>query len=376
MALRCVPILSGRLPGARGALAAGGPGCPIVLRILQIGLGPLGRRIAADLVARGLGDLAGAVDSAPELAGRSLKRLVPGSRCPSKVLGGLDQFDRWRDVDAAVVATSSGLEQCAPTFLALLERGLAVVSTCEELVWPWQSQPSAARALDEAAKRRGGRLLGTGVNPGFVMDALPLFASGVCRRVEHVRVERFQDASDRRVPFQRKIGVGLSAEEFMAAVKARELRHVGLFESLHFLAHHLGLAVDHWDEEIGMIAAAKPLASALGRIQRGRAAGVEQLARGYAGEQCLIELHFRAAIGLADPRDRIAIEGEPAIDLCIAGGIHGDVATAAIVLNAIGPLRAAAPGLHSMASIAVPACAPAVRSRGAVRSARRAVTGP
>lgn len=328
-----------------------------MLRILQVGLGPLGQKIAGDLAARRLGEVVAAVDHAPKLAGRALKRVLPGSRSPAKVHRSLEQFEGWGEVDAAVVTTSSGLEQCVPTFLTLLEHGLAVVSTCEELVWPWQSQPQAAQALDEAAKRGGGRLLGTGVNPGFVMDALPLFASGVCRQVERVRVERYQDASSRRIPFQRKIGVGLKEKEFIEAVKARTLRHVGLFESLHFLAHHLGLPIDHWDEEIGMIAAEKPLESALGRIKRGRAAGVEQLARGFAGKKCLIELHFRAAIGLKKPHDRIVIEGQPAIDLKVKGGIHGDVATSAIVLNSIAPLRAAPSGLHSMASIGIPACA-------------------
>jgi len=342
------------------------------MRILHIGLGPLGRKLIQDLYGRGLGELAGAVDVAADLAGKPVSRVVEGVRCALPVLDSLERFRDWKSVDCAIVTTSSALETCAPTLRALLERGIPVVSTCEELVWPWLRQAALAEQLDRLARRRGARLLGTGVNPGFVMDALPLFATAVCRKVDGLHVWRIQDASTRRVPFQRKIGVGLSESEFVERVVAGGLRHVGLGESLHLLAHHLGWTIDHWDEELSIVRAKSPLKSGLGKVARGRGAGIRQVAHGYEGEVLRIVLEFQASIGQRDPHDRVLVRGEPELDLRVEGGIHGDVATSAIALNAAAVLPNAAPGLHTMASLPLVHCAPAREPR-AKRAARGAV---
>ena len=280
-----------------------------------------------------------AVDRDPDLAGGSLEELAPGAG-ELAVCGSLGEVDCWGEVRAAIVTTRSSLEASAPTFRALLERGLAVVSTCEELSWPWLRHAALAGELDDLARARGGRLLGTGVNPGFLMDALPSMLTAVCREVRAVRISRVQDASRRRLPFQRKIGAGLTPEEFAARAEAGELRHVGLGESLHFVAAAAGLEIDDWRETLEAVAG-----------DDGRARGVRQVALGTRSGEVRVRLEFVAAVGQQDPHDRIQIDGDPPIDLTIAGGIHGDVATAAIVGNALRPLLAAPPGLHTMASI-------------------------
>jgi 4-hydroxy-tetrahydrodipicolinate reductase len=261
------------------------------------------------------------------------------------VRSSLEEVDDWSGVQAAVVTTRSSLEACAPTFRALLERGLAVVSTCEELAWPQLRHPQLADELDRLARERGGRLLGTGVNPGFLMDTLPSALTAVCRDVRAVRVFRIQDASTRRLPFQRKIGAGLTPEEFAARVAAGDLRHVGLGESLHFVAACAGLELDDWSEELEPV---------LG--EDGLARGVRQVAQGTRAGAVAVRLEFVAAVGQADPQDRIEVDGEPSLELRIPGGVHGDVATAAIVGNAIAPLLASPPGLHTMASLPLVSC--------------------
>jgi 4-hydroxy-tetrahydrodipicolinate reductase len=183
------------------------------------------------------------------------------------------------------------------------------------------------------------------------MDALPLFASAVCRSVRGVQISRTQDAARRRLAFQRKIGAGLDLAEFEARARDRTLRHVGLGESLHFVAHYLGWKLERWDETLEPVIAERELASGLGAIPAGHAAGVRQLARGFVRGREALRLEFQAAIGQADPQDRIAIDGDPPIDLVLRGGVHGDDATVAILVNAIRPLLAAAPGLHTMATI-------------------------
>lgn len=323
-------------------------------RMLIVGLGPLGLRIAKDLHERELGHIVAGVDRDAGLVGRPLSSLIPGCNPEARVLRDLEDLDLWDGIDAAIVATASTLPACADTFRTLLAKGKPVVSTCEELVYPWLRHLALAEELHELAQRSGGRLLGTGVNPGFLMDALPAYLTSVCKQVRGVHVERVQDASVRRVPFQQKIGAGLDDAGFAAKVRDGSLRHVGLGESLHFLAHYVGLPIDHWEEDIAPIRAERDLSSGLGLIPRGRMAGVKQVARGYHDERVVVHLEFQAAIGMPQPYDRVVVEGEPKIDMVIPGGVHGDVATSAIILNSVPRLMDARPGLHTMATIAPP----------------------
>ncbi len=321
------------------------------LRIAQIGLGPLGQRVALDVEARRVGMLVAAVDLSPASLGSRVADLVDGSDSGVTVSDSLDALDAAGPIDAVIVTTLSDLARCADTFRALLERGLAVVSTCEELLFPQLRHPELAAELDALARRTGGRLLGTGINPGFLMDLFPAVCSGVCRSVDHVFVERVQDATTRRVPFQAKIGATLDDDAFQSRIADGSLRHVGLGESLHFLCDALGLAVDDWTESIEPIRATSRLECALGTIEPGTAAGVRQVATASRDGRELARLEFSAAIGQQNPRDRVVIRGEPDLEVVIPGAVHGDIGTSSVVINCLKPLIEAAPGLHTMATI-------------------------
>ncbi|HVS11080.1 MAG TPA: dihydrodipicolinate reductase [Planctomycetota bacterium] len=325
-------------------------------RLLHVGLGPLGQRIQADLIERRSARVAAAVDTSPRLAGRLLAEVVPGAAPGTMVLGSIEEALERAPFDCALLTTSSDLVRCAPSLRALLGSGVSVVSTCEELWYPWLRHAALAGELDGLAREHGARLVGTGVNPGFLMDALPLFASAACREVRAVRAWRIQDATQRRTPFQLKIGAGLDPAEFAERAAAGEIRHVGLGESLHFLAHYLHLPLEEWSESIEPVITERELECAAGRIAPGAVAGVRQLARASGRGREVLRLEFQAAIGQADPHDRIAIDGEPAVDLVLRGGLHGDAATSALLLNTIRPLLAAPAGLHTMATLPLPYC--------------------
>jgi 4-hydroxy-tetrahydrodipicolinate reductase len=320
-------------------------------RILQVGLGPLGLRILTEIIERDAGHVVAAVDTDPRFAGKPLSEFVAGADPKIRVLPSLAAITDWTDIDAAVVATSSDLPHCAPTFRELLARGKAVVSTCEELIYPWLRHVALAEDLDDVAKANGGRLLGTGINPGFLMDALPTFLTSVCKDVKAIQCYRIQDASSRRIPFQKKIGVGLDDAQFAAKVKNGTLRHVGLGESLHFLSHYVGLPIERWEEDISPVKADRDMASGVGPVSRGQVCGVRQVARGFRDEKTVLHLEFQAAIGQHEPHDRIVIEGDPRLEVVIPGAVHGDTATCAIVVNAIPRILAAAPGVHTMGTI-------------------------
>lgn len=327
-----------------------------MLKLLHVGLGPLGRMIIADAARRKFATIAAAVDVDPAMAGKTVAQIVPECGFGTPVVGSIKQAGPAKNFDAAVVTTSSDLARCEGTLRELIAMGLPIVSTCEELLFPWLRHKKLADSLHSECLKTGARLLGTGVNPGFLMDTLPVAATAVCRSVRSVKVWRIQDATTRRVPFQQKIGAGLDDSGFARKVAEGTLRHVGLGESIHFVAHYLGLKIDQWTESIEPVKADRDLNCTLGPIPRGRCSGVKQVARAWPpgapkSDKPLIEFEFIAAIGQTDPHDRVLIDGEPPLDLVLKGGVHGDIATSAITLNAVPPTMAAPAGLHTMATV-------------------------
>lgn len=288
------------------------------------------------------------VDRDPALAGSLLSDLVSAAP-PCTIAASVD--DLQVEADAAIVTTRSSLAECADDFRALLERGLAVVSSCEELIYPWQRQAALAQTLDDCARAHGGRLLGTGVNPGYLMDAFALATTAVCTQVRGVYIERIQDATTRRVPFQRKIGATMEPAALEAAVSAGTMGHVGLLESVQFLAAGLGVDIDRTEQDTSAVIAERATPSGVGDIAAGSARGIRQTARAYAGDDLVIELVFHAAVAEGRNIDRIKLDSDPPVGVTWQNGVHGDVATTAILVNAVDSLLAAAPGLHTMMTI-------------------------
>ena len=183
------------------------------------------------------------------------------------------------------------------------------------------------------------------------MDLLPTVLTGLCQDVEKVEVWRVQDASVRRIPFQQKIGAGLTLEEFEVKKKAGTLRHVGLPESVDFIAERLGWKLDRNTESLEPVIAAEQIDTGYKPISKGMARGVHQVGRGFVGEQEVITLNFRAAVGEPESYDQVHIDGEPGIQSRISGGVNGDIATCAITLNAVRSILQTSPGLKTMGQI-------------------------
>ena len=320
------------------------------IRVVQFGLGPIGCKCTQYLVDRGAFELVGAMDLDPEKVGQDLGQLagldplgVAVTDDAEAVLGA--------GADVAVVTTTSSLVKAKDQIIQIVSRGLPIVSTCEELAYPWITQPAIAEEIDEAAQAREVAVLGTGVNPGFLMDFLPLALTGVCQHVQSVRVERVQDAQHRRIPFQRKIGAGLTPAQFQAKVDEGTLRHVGLTESMHMVSSALGWTLTRTETTLDPVMAEEEIRVPGMTIAAGSARGVSQNGYGYVGDERVISLVFRAAIGEPESYERTLIQGTPDIDMTIKGGINGDIATGAIVANAARIVSNARPGLRTMADI-------------------------
>jgi 4-hydroxy-tetrahydrodipicolinate reductase len=320
------------------------------IRVVFLGLGPIGRgiaRIAAET--EGL-KIVGAADPSPEHAGKDLGTVLGFTRkLKVKVNGDPVKFVRKVRADVAVLSTTSSAKALRAQALALVQKKLHVITTCEELAFPVPANDAVFKDLDRAAKRKKVSILGTGVNPGFAMDILPLMLTAPCRKVNRVVVTRVVDAATRRLPLQRKVGAGLNLAQFRRALTEGSVRHVGLPESVHMIAAGLGFKLGKVDESIEPAIAPRDLDTEFLRVPAGNAAGIKQSARGYfkSGELA-VSLDLHMYVGAENPRDHVMIDGEPPIDMTIAGGVAGDLATAAIAVNAIPRLLAAPSGVVTM----------------------------
>lgn len=318
-----------------------------MIDVVCYGLGPIGARIARRVLARPALRLAGAVDIDPAKAGVDLGELLNEGRIGLPIVASLDALSPLDRSAVAVHATASALAAVAPQLEELARRGLNVVSTCEELTWP-EDQPDLAKRIDAAARSGGVSVLGSGINPGFLLDTLPLVLSAACVRVDRVAVRRIVDTNQRRLPLQRKTGVGMTADEFRERAAAGTLGHVGLRQSAMMLADGLGWALASYAETLDPVIAATETETGLGAVPAGGVIGQRQLAVGSAADgRELIRFELEMSAG-ATPVDAIEIDGEPSIRQMIEGGVHGDVGTEAVIVNLIPVVSSAPPGLLTM----------------------------
>lgn len=320
--------------------APGGP-VPVVV----MGLGFIGQEIARAALASPEVKLVGAVDSNPNLAGKKLSELLADPAANVRITG--DLGDALGKTSGAVLlhATGSRLPAVMDQLLDAVKRGLHIVSSCEELAFPYFKHDALAEKLDRAAQKAGVAVLGTGVNPGFVLDRLVATAGQACGPVRHVRAVRVVDARTRREALQRKVGAGMTEEEFETAVEKEQLGHVGLLESAALTALGLGMDCDDFEEEITSVVAEEDIEGGAFVVKKGRVAGISQTVVGLEDGQERVRLELTIAVGADNPGDRIVIDADPKVELEIKGGVAGDRATANLMVNAAPRVFAAEPGL-------------------------------
>jgi len=321
------------------------------IRVIQYGVGTIGLEVVRLILEKDSLQLVGVVDVDPSKVGRDVGELLGIKPAGVKVSNSPKKIFSSVSADVVVHTTVSSLKQAKPQILEILEAGLNVVSTTEELSFPIGENKAIAAELNKAAEKNKVTVIGVGVNPGFVMDALPLFMTSVAQKVEKIEINRQINASNRRVPFQKKIGSTLTVEQFNAKVKEGVIRHVGLPESLSMIAHHLNFKLDEMKQTIEPVVSDREIRLDWGVIKKGHVRGVKQSAVGIASGEEKIILNFMAAIDAKESYDEIKITGVPQINLRIEGGVHGDRATSAIAVNMIPVAVNSTPGLKTMGDI-------------------------
>jgi 2,4-diaminopentanoate dehydrogenase len=318
------------------------------IRAIQYGVGPIGASIVKLMREKQAIEIIGVIDTDPAKVGRDLGEVVGAPDAPWGLTISADAAEvLGQAADVVIHSTSSALPKVMEQLLACLEAESCVVSTCEELSYPFRTYPKLAAQLDAAAKDWGVALVGTGVNPGFVLDKLLVTLAAVSQQIEHVAGRRIVDAAKRRLPLQKKIGAGMTLDEFREKVTAGVIKHVGLSESVAMVADSLNLPVDEITETIEPVVAGERVQTEFLIVDPGQAAGVHQIARGLSHGKELIRLELQMYVGAKDPADTLELQGHPNISLTIPGGSPGDIATASVVVNSIPVILDAPAGLRS-----------------------------
>ena len=318
-------------------------------RVVFYGLGTIGRGALRLALETGAVTPVAGVDPRKDIIGKDLGELVDMKKIGVPIAATLREAMEGREADAAIHTTESRIVLVTKQVRELVDEGLAVVTSCEEMIFPWHAAQKEADGLDKYARDRGVCIYGAGVNPGFVMDRLPVAALGATTRVTRVMVRRVVDSLSRRPQLREKTGAGITAEEFQKLVKAGRMGHVGLVESALFVARALERLGHGPVKKMGGVTepslAAADIAAPEGKIAKGRVAGVHQTCTIDLKDGCSVLLDLTIAAGAAAPSDAVQIDGDPPVRFQIEGGMAGDVATASSLLNGVSLALRTPPGI-------------------------------
>jgi len=322
------------------------------IKVAQFGLGPIGLECLKLAASKPWAKIIGGIDVDPNKIGKDIGNLTGAKELRGlSVVGSVDELREEPDLifHTTVSRFTAAYEQVEP----LVRRGINVVSSCEELVFPYLREPALAAKLDKLCQKYGTRIVGTGVNPGFVMDLLPLCLTTVSQEIVAIHISRVADASTRREPLQRKIGSGLAPEEFQRRFRAGRAGHAGLRESLALIAHALGWKTGKIRETGEAIVALQPIRTEHVQVRKGETCGLHQRAEATTDGKVLITLDLKMYLGAKNPHDGARIEGNPPVDMVIQGGVAGDQATVAVLVNTAPRLLRAEPGLRLVTELPV-----------------------
>lgn len=324
-------------------------------KVVHYGLGPIGLNALSLALKKQQIEVVGAVDIDPEKVGKDIGLLLKGKRNYGvMVTDKIEQVLKENRPDIVVHTTQSFIPQIMPQLEEVIKKGVNIVSSSEELLFPWYQRAELAEKLDALALKHRVTVLGTGVNPGFVLDTLIICLTGICQEVRKILGRRIVDAGTRRLPLQRKIGAGLTPEQFKQKVVQKKLGHIGLIESTALIADALGWEIDDIEEAIKPKMAAQDLATEYLQVRAGQVTGIDQTTRATKNGKELIRLELQMYVGAAEPHDYVRIEGSPAVEMKITNGIAGDQATSAMLINAIPLVVEASPGLKKMSQLPLP----------------------
>ncbi len=322
-------------------------------RVVQYGIGPIGQSCLRTILSKEPSlELVGAIDIDPDKVGQDVGDIL-GSGKKTGIVVSADARDVLESTrpDVVVHTTTSFLEDMYDQLIVCAKAGVNVVSSTEELSYPYDRHPAISVEIDAAAKENNVTILGTGVNPGYAMDAIALMATGVCNEVNRIDITRVVDAGLRRLPLQLKVGAALTVDVFEAKKATGTFGHIGLVESIKMVAAGLGWTLSKIEENLEPVVSDKRVVTPYLTVEIGQVAGIHHSAKGYVDDKCVLTLDLKMYVGAEDPKDAVLVDGDPPIDLIVRGGIFGDTATVATLINGIPQVVNGFPGLATVVDV-------------------------
>lgn len=293
-------------------------------------------------------ELVAAIDFSPALQGKDAGEILGKGKLGIPIYASIDQLPRKFSAQVVLHTTVSWLEDALPQINACIQKNFSVISTTEELLYPQWKYPDIARQLDHMAHKHKVAVLGTGVNPGFVLDTVAILLSAACIQVDSISLQRVVNAATRRFPLQKKIGAGMTVQEFRKQARSGRMGHVGFVETIALVAHAMGWKLDNIRETLKPKVADRRLRTQFLSVEPGQVTGIHQTCRGKIGRRTLIDADLQMYVGAPDPFDRIVVRGNPGIACHLEKGVAGDEATIAMLVNAIPLIVDAPPGLKTV----------------------------
>ena len=330
------------------------------VKVIIWGFGAMGSGMANMLLDKKGVDIVGAVDIGDKL-GKSIFDLLgvnKGDRI-DVIVGTAEEVITEKAADVVLLCTDSFTVKAFPKMEMILNKKMNCITTAEEMSYPRAQHPDLADKLDELGKANGVSVLGTGINPGFIMDLLVILMTGCCSDINHIKARRVNSLSPFGPAVMEEQGIGITVEEFNKGKEDKTLAgHVGFPESINMIADAIGWPVDRIEQSMDPIVTDVDRKSPYGFAKAGNVAGVAMKGFGYVGGEMKIEMDHPQQI---EPEqvgvytgDYVIIDGVPGINLVNSPEVDGGVGTIAMCVNMIPQIINADPGLMTMIDLPVP----------------------
>lgn len=331
------------------------------VKVLIWGFGAMGSGMASMLLKKKGVEIVGICDQHPDRINKDFKDVLNiKSEHPSVIINSnIDELISSTNADVALLATDSFTAAAYDKIVKLVENKINVVSTAEEMAYPQAQQPGLSKKIDEIAKANGVSVLGTGINPGLIMDLLVVILTGCMEEVDHITARRVNSLSPFGPAVMEEQGVGMELDKFNELNSKGELAgHVGFAESVGMIASALGVKLDKFEQQMKPIVTDVDRKSPYGFAKAGNLAGVNMTAQGYVDNKEYINMQHPQQIephlGGTDTGDYIIIEGNPRVNMAITPEVDGGIGTIAMCVNMIPQTINAEPGLKTMLDLPVP----------------------
>lgn len=332
------------------------------VKVVIWGFGAMGSGMARMLLTKKGVDIVGICDRNEARVGKSMFEVLGverGSKPEVIIVNDIDEALKGKKVDICLCATDSFTKKAFPRLKQVLEHKVNVISTAEEMSYPQSQNPDLAIELDKIAKANGVTILGTGINPGLIMDLLVVCLTGCMTDVEHVEAKRVNSLSPFGPAVMEEQGVGITVDEFNKGIADGTMAgHVGFAESIRMIGDAIGWDVQKYETQMKPIVTTVDRKSPYGFAAAGNVAGVSMTGQGYVDGEVKIDMihpqQIEPEMEGTHTGDYITIKGTPEVNMVIKPEVQGGLGTIAMCVNMIPQVINAAPGLKTMIDLPVP----------------------